>query len=115
MIRKVALAIIAVSTGGFMLVDGVRKLLSGTYFGPSLGPWSAVVRAAGFDPQHFGAVFAVLGAAWLVALAGLLTRAWWGAPAAIGVGVLTLWYLPVGTLFSIVFLGLVAWGFRAQS
>ena len=107
-LRKVALVVITVSVGGFMLADGTRNLLTGTYFGPSLGPWSALVRAAGFDPQHFGAVFVALGIAWFGALAGLLTRVRFAHVAATAVGVLTLWYLPVGTVLSAVYL-VVVW------
>ena len=90
-----------------MLVDGTRNLLTGTYFGPSLGPWSYLVKSAGFDAQHFGTVFVILGIAWFVALAGLLTRQGWSTPAAVAVAVLTLWYLPVGTALSIVYLFVV--------
>ena len=107
MIRKVALILLTLSVGGYMLVDGTRNVLTGTYFGPSLGPWSTLVRAVGIDPQHFGGVFVVLGLAWFAALAGLLARQWWGVGAASAVGVLTLWYLPVGTVLSAVYLAVV--------
>jgi hypothetical protein len=106
---KVALAFITVSVGGFMLIDGVRNLLTGTYFGSSLGPWSKLVSAAGFDPQHFGLVFSLLGLVWFAALAGLFMRARWGVPVAVCVGIATLWYAPVGTLFALVYLALVIW------
>ena len=86
-IRPAALVLLTISVGGFMLVDGTRNLLTGTYFGPSLGPWSYLVKSAGIDPQHFGAVFVILGVAWFVALAGLLTRQGWSTPAAAAVAV----------------------------
>ena len=92
-----------------MLIDGVRNLLTGTYFGSGLGSWSGLVRAVGLDPQHFGLVFVVLGLAWFAALAGLLMRARWGVPGAIGTGIATLWYAPVGTVLAIAYLAVVAW------
>ncbi len=101
MALRLALIVIALPTGGFMLADGSRNLLTGTYFGGGqLGPWSLLVSAAGLDPRHLGAVFVLAGAAWLVALAGLLSRRRWGWPAGIAVAVGTLWYLPVGTVFA---------------
>lgn len=107
-LRKAVLILLTLSVGGFMLVDGARNLLTGTYFGPGLGPWSALVRAAGFDPQHFGAAFALLGLAWFAATAGLLTRRAWARPAATAVGVLTVWYIPVGTVLALAYL-VVVW------
>jgi len=94
----------------------VRNLLTGTYFGGgALGPWSGIVAATGLDPHHFGAVFVVLGLAWLVALAGLLAGASWGWWASLAVGVLTLWYMPVGTVLAVVWLGLLVLFTRAGS
>ena len=110
MLRRLALIGIALSTGGFLLVDGARNVLTGTYFGGGrLGPWSLLIAAVGLDPHHFGAVFAVLGAAWLAALAGLLAHRRWGWPAGLAVGACTLLYLPVGTVFAVAWLALLLW------
>ncbi len=103
------LVLLTVSTGGFMLVDGSRNLLTGTYFGGTLGPWSLLVRGVGLDPQHFGIVFVALGLAWFGGLAGLLLRARWAVPTALVVGLATLWYVPVGTLFALLFVVLLVW------
>lgn len=107
MLLRIALVVLTISTGGFMLADGIRNLTTGTYFGRNLGPWSVLVNSTGLDPQHFGMVFTLLGLAWLVALAGLLLRAEWGIPSAVTVGIATLWYLPVGTFFALLYLALV--------
>ena len=109
MILKAILAVITIVVGGFMLLDGTRKILTGSYFGGSLGPWSRLVSRAGFDPHRFGPVFAVLGLAWFVALAGLLLRTRWGWPAALLIAIATLWYLPIGTLLSLIYAGLLLW------
>ncbi len=50
---RIALVVLTLSTGGFMLVDGIRYLDTGTYFVPSLGPWSVFVSSTGLDPRHF--------------------------------------------------------------
>jgi hypothetical protein len=113
---RILLVIVAVAEGGFMLADGVRNLLTGSYFGGgALGPWSGLVAAIGLDPRHFGAVFLVLGLAWLVAVIGLLTGVPWGWWASLAVGVLTLWYMPVGTVLAVVWLGLLVLFTRAGS
>ena len=116
MLLRIALVIVAIAEGGFMLADGVRNLLTGSYFGGgALGPWSSLVAATGLDPHHFGAVFVVLGLIWLGALVGLLTGASWGWWASLAVGVLTLWYMPVGTVLAVVWLGLLVLFTRAGS
>lgn len=104
---RAVLVFIALFTGGFMLLDGTRNLLTGTYFGTELGPWSLLVNALGLDAAHFGAVFASFGIVWLVGLVALLRGAPWGWPAALIVALATLWYLPVGTLFSLVYAALL--------
>jgi hypothetical protein len=52
--------------------------------------------------MSFGPGFVVLGVCWLVAIAMLLStssrRAWW---ALLIIAVLTVWYLPVGTLTAV--------------
>jgi len=97
---RAALVLLALVTGGFPLVDGIHVLVNGKYLGPETpGPWRHVVAAAGIDPYAMGPAFIVLGTGWLVAAAALLvtssTAAWW---ALFAVAVLTLWYLPIGTV-----------------
>jgi hypothetical protein len=113
---RVGLVLVAIAQGGFMLADGVRNLLIGTYFGGgALGPWSSLVAATGLDPRHFGAAFVLLGLGWLVAVTGLLAGARWGWWTSLAVGVLTLWYMPVGTVLAVVWLGLLVLFTRAGS
>jgi hypothetical protein len=100
MLPRLAVAILALVTGGFQVVDGIHVLATGKYIGPPTpGPWSQIVRAIGLDPFTLGVPFVVLGGCWLVAAAALLltsaAAAWW---ALLAVAVATLWYLPVGTL-----------------
>jgi hypothetical protein len=107
---RVILVVLAVSAGGFMLLDGSRNLATGTYFGGgTLGPWSRLVSSAGFDPHHFGLAFVLLGLGWLVALAGLLGRRRWAWWTGLAVAVLSLWYLPVGAALALVWIALLVW------
>src|SRR5689334_22145252 len=85
---------LAALTGGWMTFDGARALL---------------VRAVGLDPRStlMKSVFVVYG---LALLAGAFCFAlgqpwaWWGL---LALGVLGLWYLPVGTLASLFMLVLL--------
>jgi hypothetical protein len=102
--------------GGWLLFDGVRALTVGDYVtatsGPragQLGPWSKIVAAVGLEPRgtpvkllHVGC-----GIAWLVAaicFAIGTSFAWW---LTLVCAVCTLWYLPIGTVASLVVLGLL--------
>ena len=108
---KSIISIIALLIGGWLLFDGCHALTTGDYVTPrggpaagQLGPWSRVVRAAGFEPRStvVKLVHVGLGAFWLLALAGFRWRpslGWWGL---FGAAFGTVWYLPVGTALSIV-------------
>ena len=110
MALRLGLLAIGLAEGGFMVADGARNLLTGTYFGGgALGPWSRLVTAVGLDPAHFGAAFLLLGLAWFAVLAGLLAGARWAWRGGLTVGVLTLWYLPVGTVLAVVWIALLVW------
>ena len=89
-----------------MLVDGIHALIGGSYIGDSagrLGPWASVVSAVGISPgsQPMKAAFVVFGAAYVVAAALYVIRSPMGSTAVTVVAVATLWYVPVGTLLSV--------------
>jgi len=109
---RVAIAVLALLTGGFQVVDGLQVLRTGRYIGPPTpGPWRHVVAAVGIDPFRMGVPFVVLGAAWLLAAGALL---WTGSPVAwwalLVVAVATLWYLPVGTLNAVLTIAVLVLG-----
>ena len=83
--RWLAVVLCAVQ-GGYMVFDGVRALVVGSYITPrsgehagQLGPWARIVRAVGIDPESTAmkAAFVVLGAAYLVASAAWAAGAGW--------------------------------------
>ena len=96
--------------GGYMVLDGGRALVVGSYITPGsgehrgkLGPWADVVSRVGIPPESLGMkiAFVVLGMLWL-ALAALVTAqapvAW---PLGLALAVGTLWYLVPGTVISL--------------
>jgi hypothetical protein len=99
--RRLLLFAAAVQSA-WMLADGTHALLTGRYFGPRLGPWAAVVSQAGIDPRSTAMKYAFLafGIVWLAILTLVAARIRQGLLLAIVAGILTLWYLPIGTLLS---------------
>ena len=106
-------AFLALVNGGFMLVDGSRALVSGDYFTPNtgrhagrLGPWATLLERLGLDPRSTAvkSAFIVVGLATVVAVIGHFLGATWARPALFLVAVAGLWYLPFGTLISVLLL-----------
>lgn len=97
-------ALVGVVLGGWFLFDGMNVLRTGKYFGPpEPGPWARVVSAAGVDPFRMGVPFLILGLFWLTVVAGLVAGARWAVPAGFVAAIATVWYLPVGTVLSVLF------------
>lgn len=103
--------VLALLEGGWLAFDGARALLVGDYVTPRsgpaagrLGPWSGIVSAVGIEPRStlMKTIHVTLGAVWLVAIAGYVAGLSWGWSAMLVCAILGLWYLPVGTLFSVV-------------
>jgi len=102
---------LAIVEGGWLAFDGGRALAVGDYVTPRsgphagrLGPWSNIVSRLGIEPRStlMKSIHLVLGAAWLViavCFALRLPGAWWGMLVS---AALALWYLPFGTLLSVV-------------
>ena len=94
-----------------MAFDGGRALVVGDYVTPKsgryagqLGPWSKVVRAVGIEPRgtFMKLIFFGYGVLWLAVAAMYLLGASWAWWAALVLAAGALWYLPFGTLLSVV-------------
>ncbi len=108
---KAVLIVCVVVEAGWMAFDGGRALVVGDYVTPKsgeyagqLGPWSKVVRAVGIQPRStlMKSIFFVYGVLWLVMAAAYVigvSWSWWGM-LLLAAG--ALWYLPFGTLLSVV-------------
>jgi len=110
-ILKWLIIVLALLEGGWLLFDGTRAFVVGDYLTPStgtragqLGPWSRIVSTLGFDPRgtYIKSLHVILGLAWLVSLICFVMRlsaGWWMLLfCAVG----SLWYLPIGTVVSII-------------
>lgn len=88
-----------------MLLDGVFVIVKGKYIGPERpGPWTILLEKLSIDVLRMGPVFVLFGCCWLLWIIGFWTQQSWVYPAGIILGVLTLWYLPLGTILSLVIL-----------
>jgi len=91
--------------GLWMLIDGIYVMANGKYIGPEKpGPWASVISWTGVDVFKLGPLFVLFGIAWLVFVGAFFNDATWAKSFGIALSVLTLWYLPFGTLISIVVL-----------
>ena len=107
---KWIVAIVAANVAGFMLFDGLRAFIVGDYLRPSsgeysgqLGPWAGLVSALGIDPLSslMKGIFVGIGASWLVVIVAFLLERRWAWKAMMGFAVGTLWYLTIGTAWSL--------------
>ena len=108
MVIKIIVIFMALLNGLWMILDGFHVVLTGKYFGPEKpGPWSNILSLIGIDPYKFGVPFIIFGILWLTGIMGLNFHQQWAWILCILISILTLWYIPLGTLFSIIFLILV--------
>lgn len=94
-----------------MTFDGTRAFLVGDYVTPSsgeyagqLGPWAKVVASVGIEPRSslMKSIFVIYGVAWLIIISNFALNQAWGWLAMLIVAIGTLWYLPFGTISSII-------------
>lgn len=108
---KIIIVGIAFLLGSWLTFDGTRAWMTGNYTtaktGPhagQLGPWSRVVTALGVDPrsQPIKILHVGLGLLWLLGMISFTLQpavGWW----TLLVGsILTLWYLPFGTVLGVI-------------
>jgi hypothetical protein len=107
----VILVLLGLSSGGWMVADGIRRLVIGDYvrIDGQLGPWKYVVAAVGLDPMGppVAMLFVACGAGRLIATAAIATRSRWGWSAMFWSSVLILWFLPIGTFSALLTVALL--------
>lgn len=108
--------VLALLEGGWLAFDGAHAFATGDYVTPKsgsyagqLGPWSNLWISMGIDPRStlVKAVHVGLGSAWLIAIvcfAFRLPGAWAGM---LSCAIAGLWYLPFGTLLSVIQIALL--------
>lgn len=102
---KLLITILGFLNGGYMLLDGIFVMIRGKYIGPEKpGPWAEIFYRLNMDVFKLGPLFILFGILWLAWLYSLWANQNWSYVFGMVVCLLTLWYLPVGTLFSIIIL-----------
>ncbi len=100
---KILLTIIALINAGYMLIDGIFVMINGKYIGPEKpGPWSNIFEKFNIDVFKLGPMFIVFGILWFIFIYGLQTSQSWVYLFGLLLSVATLWYLPIGTLISVI-------------
>lgn len=102
---------LAFAEGGWLAFDGGRALVVGDYVTPrsspsagQLGPWSKIVSAVGIEPRStlMKSIHLVLGVVWLGVMVCFAMGLPWAWTAMLACAVLGLWYLPFGSVLSVV-------------
>ena len=105
---KILITILGLLNGGYMLFDGLFVMVKGKYFGPEKpGSWANIFYKLNIDVFKLGPLFIIFGLLWIIWLYALWTKLNWAYVFGLTISILTLWYLPVGTLFSFIILVLL--------
>ena len=97
--------------GGWLAYDGGHALVTGEYVTPTsgeyagqLGPWSKLVSSVGIDPRStlMKSIHLILGLVWVAMIACFVLRMPWAWRGMFICAVAGLWYLPFGTLLSVI-------------
>ena len=77
----------------------------------SLGPWRHVVTAVGIAPRStlMKTIFVTYGLVWLIIVLGFVRMAPWAPTAMLVAAIGALWYLPVGTVCSVLQIAGLMW------
>jgi hypothetical protein len=108
---KILITILALLNGCYMLIDGIYVMLKGKYIGPEKpGPWAELFYKLDVNVFGLGPLFIAFGLLWIVWLYSLWANQSWSYLFGIIISILTFWYLPVGTLFSVIILVVLLFG-----
>ena len=109
--------VLACLEGGWFLYDGIHALTTGDYVTPStgqyagqLGPWSKLWLSVGIEPRStfVQLVHVGLGAVSIISIVAFILRARWGWRAMLICAIAGIWYLPNGTLLSVLQIALLS-------
>jgi len=109
---RLAIFLLAVLVGGFMVVDAFHALYTGNYltFNGQVGPWAAVLARAHLNSDSLGVklLFLALGALYVVVALDYARNDLRSEGGVAAIAILTLWYIPFGAFCSLVVLILLA-------
>ena len=110
---KIIITLLSLLNGGYMLIDGMYVFVNGKYIGPQKpGPWANIFYKLNIDVYKLGPMFILFGIAWFAFLFTLWTNNSKAYAMGMAISVLTLWYLPVGTVISIIVMALLFFMFK---
>ena len=99
---RLLLILLGLVNGVYMLADGIFVMIKGKFIGPDKpGPWAELFYRFDIDVFALGPLFAFFGLLWLIWVYAFWTNLTWYNVYGIAISFLTLWYLPIGTLLSI--------------
>jgi len=113
---RVLILLFTLSEAGWMAFDGTHAVATGDFItprsGPSagqLGPWRYLVDKVGLNPRGTAmkVIFAVYGWTWLAVGVAFAIGASWSWQVMVFAAAGALWFLPLGTLFSVIQLALL--------
>lgn len=102
--------LLALLEGGWLAFDGAHAFITGDYVTPGsgpyahqLGPWSQLVSSLGIPPRSalMKSIHLGLGLGWLGVAASYAGGFSWARKGMLVCALLGLWYLPFGTLASL--------------
>ena len=108
--------VLALLEGGWLAFDGAHAFVTGDYITPEsgsyagqLGPWATLCNGMGIDPHStlVKAVHVGLGSLWLLVVLCFAFRLSWAWTGMLTCAIAGLWYLPFGTLLSVVQIALL--------
>jgi hypothetical protein len=108
--------VLAFVEAGWLAFDGGRALVVGDYVTPrsgrfagQLGPWSKVVSTVGIEPRStlMKSIHLGLGVVWLATMTCFAIGFGWARWGMIICATAALWYLPFGTLLSVIQIALL--------
>jgi hypothetical protein len=113
---RIFILLLSLLNAGYMLLDGIYVMVKGKYIGPEKpGPWAELFYNFKIDVFALGPLFILFGLAWFIWIYAFITRRHWAFGYGCTICVLTLWYLPVGTLLSLIILLLIIFRRRELS
>ena len=106
--KDASISLLGVVVASWFIFDGIHVLVKGKYFGPpEPGPWASVVKFFGINPFSLGVPFIILGFMWLISSYGVFSHQLWAPLFTLMVAIMSIWYLPIGTVISVLILALI--------
>lgn len=105
---KILITLLGLLNGCYMLLDGIFVLIKGKYIGPEKpGLWTRLFYKLDINIFKLGPLFILFGVLWLGWIFTLWSNHSRTIPFGILLSILTLWYLPFGTLISLLILAVM--------